>query len=116
MSRTAKAAGDLAATVDGFHAYRRRAGFWAAAGTALFAAGALLAGIVPTDVLDDIAVGAMGLSTVMCAVGFGSLFLARRMRRVLTAGPRRACAALAVPRSLHAATVGPLPAASGHPG
>jgi hypothetical protein len=105
MSRTAKAAGDLAATVDGFHAYRRRAGIWASAGTALFAAGVLLGGFVPTDVFDDLAAGAIGLSTVMGSVGFGALVLARRMRRVLTTAPWRACAAVAVPRTLHAATV-----------
>ncbi|UYQ63465.1 hypothetical protein [Streptomyces peucetius] len=100
-----RVATDLIATEVAWHDYRKRAGIWALASTALLVLGLGFGPGAPEGPAEDLAVGAVGVAIVMCPVGFGALVLSRRMRRTLASRPWQACSAVAVPRSLHAATV-----------
>ncbi|MEU0085081.1 hypothetical protein [Streptomyces sp. NPDC006274] len=95
---------DRERTAEALERYRRRAAVVATAGTGLIAA-AIVLGVGRFGGTESLAPGAVGLGLALCCIGLGALALSRRMRRTLSAYPWRTCAAVPVPRSLHAATV-----------
>jgi hypothetical protein len=95
---------DRERTAEALERYRRRAAVAATAGTGLIVV-AIVLGVGGFAGTESLAPGAVGLGLALVCVGLGALVLSRRMRRTLSAYPWRTCAAVPVPRSLHAATV-----------
>ncbi|MFI8963475.1 hypothetical protein ACIGO8_15335 [Streptomyces sp. NPDC053493] len=100
---------DLPAVARALRTYRWRAGAWAGGGLAAIVAGGLLTGLAeePRTAVPPLDLGPalLGVGLVTCVLGLGSLVIARRMRRALSARPWSAHPALLVPRGLNAARV-----------
>ncbi|WP_030547595.1 hypothetical protein [Streptomyces albus] len=95
---------DLPATARALEDYRHRARRLAAAGAAgVLAAAALIA--VADGAAAFFAPQALGPLLVLVAIGLGSLRIARRMERTLSAHHWTACPAVGIGRTLHSATV-----------
>ncbi|MEU1281053.1 hypothetical protein [Streptomyces sp. NPDC005805] len=92
-------------TAGALRAYRRRAGRLVLGGAlvAVAVAAAMAAGVA--EPVGQLMAPVITFSLMACAIGLGSLAVARRMAAALGAGPWRACAARAVPQGLQAAGV-----------
>ncbi|MFE2939193.1 hypothetical protein ACFXKG_09055 [Streptomyces sp. NPDC059255] len=99
---------DLPDTAEALTRYRARSGTWTRGGLALLAGVVVVAlaaqgrGMTwPQEVLPSVC----GLALFATGLGVGARRLARRMGHRLAGAPWTACAAVSVPRGLHAGTV-----------
>lgn len=96
---------DLPETRSALDRYRARARGWTVGGLIVVAAGALFAALGGGGWGGQIAGGCVAPGVGAFAVGSGALVTARRMRRVLAAGPWTAHPAVLLPRGMNGVTV-----------